>query len=181
MASGKEYVSETVSETYNEKRKTMLAKLSLKDGKFQNGRFLLISETVSENGNEKVRNDARWHSEDASASVSDTEAETDNEKGRFLPILETVSNNGDEKEKNVAHKIASERWKVSEWKVRIAHEIEKKAINARWHPDKEYVSDTVSETYNEKVKNDARKIAAERWKVSEWKVLTNLGDCLRIE
>jgi hypothetical protein len=37
-----------------------------------------VSETVSENGNEKVRNDARWHSEDASASVSDTEAETDN-------------------------------------------------------------------------------------------------------
>ena len=46
----------------------------------------------------------------------------------------------------------------------------KKAINARWHPDKEYVSEIVSETYNEKVKNDARKIAAERWKVSERKV-----------
>jgi len=55
----------------------------------------------------------------------------------------------------------------------------KKAINARWHPDKEYVSEIVSETYNEKVKNDARKIAAERWKVSEWKVLTNFGDCLQ--
>jgi N6-adenosine-specific RNA methylase IME4/ParB-like chromosome segregation protein Spo0J len=49
------------------------------------------------------------------------------EIGRFLPILETVSKNGDEKEENVARKIASERWKVSEWKVRIAHEIEKTA------------------------------------------------------
>jgi len=45
--------------------------------------------------------------------------------------LETVSNNGDEKEENVARKIASERWKVSEWKIRIAHKIQKKAINAR--------------------------------------------------
>jgi len=42
------------------------------------------------------------------------------ENGRFLPILETVSKNGNEKEKNDARKIASERWKVSEWNVRIA-------------------------------------------------------------
>lgn len=43
-------------------------------------------------------------------------------------------------------------------------------MNARWHPDKEYSSETVSEQYDEKMKNDARKIASERWKVSEWKV-----------
>jgi len=41
---------------------------------------------------------------------------------------------------------------------------------ARWHPDMEYVSETVSETNNEEKKNDARKIASEKWKVSEWKV-----------
>ena len=55
-------------------------------------------------------------------------------KGGFLPILETVSNNGDEKEENVARKIAAERWKVSEWKVRMVQEIEeagKKAVTIR--------------------------------------------------
>ena len=69
------------------------------------------------------------------------------EKGRFLPILETVSKNGDKKEENVARKIAAERWKVSEWKVRIAHEIEEAEKNneIRWHSEDVSVSETVSE------------------------------------
>jgi len=50
-----------------------------------------------------------------------------NEKGRFLPISETVSENGNEKEKNDARKEASEKFKVSEWKVRTVQEIQKKA------------------------------------------------------
>jgi len=52
---------------------------------------------------------------------------TRDENRRFLPFSETVSENGNEKEKNDVGRIASERWKVSEWKVRIAHEIEKTA------------------------------------------------------
>jgi len=42
--------------------------------------------------------------------------------------------------------------------------------NARWHPEGEYSSDKVSEQHNQnnkKEKNDARRIASERWKVSE--------------
>jgi N6-adenosine-specific RNA methylase IME4/ParB-like chromosome segregation protein Spo0J len=50
-----------------------------------------------------------------------------NEKGRFLPISETVSENGNEKEKNDARKEASNKFKVSEWKVRTVQEIEKTA------------------------------------------------------
>ena len=46
----------------------------------ENGRFLPILETVSKNGDKKEENVARWHSEDASASVSEAVSETDNEK-----------------------------------------------------------------------------------------------------
>jgi len=45
----------------------------------------------------------------------------------------------------------------------------KKAINARWHPEREYDEETVSPSYEEE---RSRKIASERWKVSEWKVRT---------
>jgi hypothetical protein len=82
------------------------------------------------------------------------------EKGRFLPILETVSNNGDEKEENVARKIASERWKVSEWNVRIAQEIQKKAINIRWHSDNSSVEETVSTSDKDKVSDTKNAIDA---------------------
>ena len=37
--------------------------------------------------------------------------------------------------------------------------------------------ETVSPSYEEQERS--RKIASERWKVSEWKVLTNFGDSLR--
>jgi len=72
------------------------------------------------------------------------------EKGRFLPLGDTVSTNGNE-EKDRSRKIAAERWKVSEWKVRIAQEIEKKAINVRWHPEKKYDGETVSPSYEDEV------------------------------
>ena len=45
-----------------------------------------------------------------------------------------------------------------------------KAINARWHPEKKYDRETVSSSYEEQERS--RKIASERWKVSEWKVRT---------
>jgi len=38
----------------------------------------------------------------------------------------------------------AERMKDSEWKVRIAHEIQKKTINIRWHSDNLSVEETVS-------------------------------------
>ena len=53
----------------------------------------------------------------------------------------------------------------------------KKAINARWHPEKKYDEETVSPSYEEQ--DRSRKIASERWRVSEWKVLTILGDSLQ--
>jgi len=53
---------------------------------------------------------------------------------------------------------------------KLSSEAGKIKANARWHPDEEYSSETVSEQHDEKEKNDARKIASERWKVSEWKV-----------
>jgi len=49
------------------------------------------------------------------------------EMGRFLPILDTVSENGNGKEKNDARKEASDKFKVSERKVRTVQEIEKTA------------------------------------------------------
>ena len=48
------------------KNKSAPVKLPLKDGKFQNGRFLPFLETVSKNGNEKERSDVRWHSNNSS-------------------------------------------------------------------------------------------------------------------
>jgi N6-adenosine-specific RNA methylase IME4 len=42
--------------------------------------------------------------------------------------------------------------------------------NARWHPDSEYNSETVSEQHENEV--DTRKEASEKFKVSEWKVRT---------
>ncbi|MEM0124304.1 MAG: MT-A70 family methyltransferase [Candidatus Micrarchaeaceae archaeon] len=49
---------------------------------------------------------------------------------------------------------------------RLQSEAGKKAINERWHPEG-YVSEDVSETYRSK---DSRKIVAEQFKVSEWKL-----------
>ena len=49
------------------------------------------------------------------------------ENGSFLPQLENVANSGVEKEITVARKEASNKFKVSEWKVRIVQEIEKTA------------------------------------------------------
>ncbi|MEM4099012.1 MAG: MT-A70 family methyltransferase, partial [Candidatus Micrarchaeaceae archaeon] len=49
---------------------------------------------------------------------------------------------------------------------RLQSEAGKKAINERWHPEG-YVSEDVSETYRAK---DSRKIVAEQFKVSEWKL-----------
>jgi len=42
--------------------------------------------------------------------------------------------------------------------------------NARWHPDSEYSSETVSEQHENEV--DTRKEASDKFKVSEWKVRT---------
>jgi len=44
----------------------------------------------------------------------------------------------------------------------------KKAINTRWYPEREYDEETVSPSYEEE---GSRKIAAKRWKVSEWRFL----------
>jgi 23S rRNA maturation mini-RNase III len=59
-----------------------------------------------------------------------------NEKGRFLPISETVSENGNEKEKNDARK---------------------EAIEKRWKPEQKYLSETVSDKYNEEQEDIERK------------------------
>jgi len=45
----------------------------------------------------------------------------------------------------------------------------KKAINARWHPEREYGEATVASTYKDEV-DRSRKLAAERLKVSEKKI-----------
>jgi len=94
----------------------------------------ILSEKLSSDAG-KIKANARWHPDKEYSS-------------------ETVSEQHDEKMKNDARKIASERWKVSERKVRIAHEIEKKTINIKWHSnnlsdvitvissDKDEVSDT---------------------------------------
>ncbi|PSN95952.1 hypothetical protein B9Q06_03825 [Candidatus Marsarchaeota G2 archaeon ECH_B_2] len=42
------------------------------------------------------------------------------------------------------------------------------AIEKRWRPEQKYLSDTVSESIKAEV--DTRKIASEKFKVSEWKV-----------
>jgi len=52
---------------------------------------------------------------------------------------------------------------------KLSSDAGKKAINARWHPDKEYDEATVAFTYEDEV-NRSRKLAAERLKVSERKV-----------
>jgi len=78
--------------------------------------------------------------------------------------LETVSKNGNEKEKNDARKIVSERWKVSEWKVRMVQEIEKagkKAITIREIKRGNIDEATVASSMNEEQER-SRKIAAER-------------------
>jgi len=49
------------------------------------------------------------------------------ENGSFLPQLENVANSGAEKEITVARKEASDKFKVSEWKVRTVQQIEDKA------------------------------------------------------
>jgi len=73
------------------------------------------------------------------------------EKGRFLPLEETVSTNGDE-EKDRSRKMAAERWKVSEWKVRMVQEIEeagKKAVTIREIKRGNIDEATVASTMNE--------------------------------
>lgn len=65
---------------------------------------------------------------------------------------------------------------------KLSSEAGKEKANARWHPESECNSENVSEQHNQnnkKEKNDALKIAAERWKVSEWNVITDLGDSLQ--
>ena len=65
---------------------------------------ILSKKRESEAG--KKANEVRWHSNNSSDE-------------------QTVSTSDEEQDRS--RKIASERWKVSEWKVRIAHEIEKTA------------------------------------------------------
>jgi len=64
---------------------------------------------------------------------------------------------------------------------KLPSEAGKIKANARWHPDEEYSSERVSEQHDEKVKNDARKIASKRLKVSEWKVriAQEIGDIVK--
>jgi len=69
---------------------------------------------------------------------------------------ETVSSSYEEQERS--RKIAFERWKVSEWKVRIAHEIEKETINIKWHSDNSSVEETVSTSDKDEVSDTKKAI-----------------------
>jgi len=50
--------------------------------------------------------------------------------------------------------------KVSEWKVRIAHKIQKKTINIRWHSDNSSIEETVSTSDKDKVSDTKKTIDA---------------------
>ena len=69
---------------------------------------------------------------------------------------ETVSSKMDKEERS--RKIAAERWKVSEWKVRIAHEIEMETINIKWHSDNSSVEETVSTSDKDEVSDTKKAI-----------------------
>jgi len=113
-------VSETVSESDNEK-----------------GRFLPFSETVSEIGNEKEKNDARKEASEKAneyrkilsekrQSEAGKKAVTVREIKRGNIDVETVSSSINEEQER-SRKEASDKFKVSVWKVRTVQEIEKTA------------------------------------------------------
>ena len=67
---------------------------------------------------------------------------------------------------------------------KLSSEAGKEKANARWHPESECNSENVSEQHNQnnkKEKNDARRIASKRLKVSEWKVriAQEIGDIVK--